>query len=309
MVDSAVDLVSKIVMFFVQKNMNKQSEKYPVGKRRLEPISVLGISMLLIISSILVIAQSVSSMIDLFDPSNENALQQLQLMVSKHGDELSNMQPHLDKLEHHIIPTKVTFSALSSIMMSTVILCKALLWIYCRRFNESAIVKILSDDHFNDALSNIIALAAFLIATSSKLNPGGNDKKFSCIDQIGAIIVGVYIVYGWIKLAKTEISLLVGRVADEHELDELNRVCAAYNRKSRNWKQYQMKLDSVTAYHNGINIVAEVDIILDKTTPLAVAHDICLGLQHEIERIVWIERAYVHADDIPEPMDEIAHIV
>ncbi len=59
----------------------------------------------------------------------------------------------------------------------------------------------------------------------------------------------------------------------------------------------------------GLNIVAEIDIILDKNTPLAIAHDISLGLQHEIERISWVERAYVHADDIPEPPDEIAHIM
>ena len=301
MVDSAVDLVAKVIMFVVERNMNKHTEKYPVGKRRLEPISVLLISVLMIMSSILVVRESTESLISIFDTKVPNALK----ILTEHTD--SNMKPHIKTLEHAVgLPLEKTFNIWSAISMGIVIVCKFSLWIYCRRYNESPIVKTLSEDHFNDILSTILSLGAFIVATS--VNPRGDNNKLMCIDEIGAIIVGIYIIYGWIKLAKQEISVLVGKTANDQELSELYKVCIDYKTTSRNYKEYGMELDKVTAYHNGTNLIAEVDIILDAKTPLAIAHDICLGLQHEIERISWIERAYVHADDIPEPKDEIAHI-
>ena len=302
MVDSAVDLMAKVIMYVVEKNMNKHTETYPVGKRRLEPISILLISVLMIMAAVLVIWQNTSSLWSLFDHRLNNALTELdQALIN---DE--NIRHNFEIIQNYIESPTPKCNLWSAMSMAIVIICKFSLWIYCRRFNASPIVEALSEDHFNDTLSNIIALVAFIVATNDTLT--GDNKNLVCIDQIGAIIVGIYIIYGWIKLAKKEISVLVGRVANQQELKEINRVCNEYNRRSRNNKEFKMTVDKVTAYHNGTNIIAEVDIILNKNTPLAIAHDICLGLQHQIERISWIERAYVHADDIPEPVNEIAHI-
>ena len=306
MVDSAVDLIAKIIMFVVEKNMNKHTEKYPVGKRRLEPISVLLISVLMIMSSILVVRESTQSLFSLFDETISNALANLTRIADENTND--NMRQYIATLQQAIAPSEIVFNIWSTMSMVTVILCKFSLWMYCRRYNASPIVKTLSEDHFNDILSTFLSLGAFIISTNETLNPSGKNKGLLCIDQIGAIMVGIYIIYGWIKLAKQEISVLVGKTANDEELSELYRVCIEYKNTSRNYKEYGMTLDKVTAYHNGTNIIAEVDIILDTNTPLAIAHDICLNLQHEIERLSWIERAYVHADDIPEPKDEIAHI-
>ena len=308
MLDSAVDLFAKICMKVVSKNMNKRSDKFPVGKRRLEPVSVLGISILMIITSFVVIKESIDGISGLLNSENKMALESLKAILSKYlsGNQHGWEEP-FTTLKNKILEEPIVFGWIPTVIFIVVICSKFSLWTYCRRFNASAIVKTLSEDHINDTISNIIALTAFLVTTLWK--PTGIDAaKIRCIDPIGGIIVSLFIIYGWVKMARTEISVLVGRCADEHEMDELRQICRAYN-KSRDNRKYKCKLDKITAYHNGINIVAEVDIILDKNTPLAVAHDISLGLQHEIERITWVERAYVHADDIPEPPEEVAHIV
>jgi len=56
------------------------------------------------------------------------------------------------------------------------------------------------------------------------------------------------------------------------------------------------KIDSVQAVHLGTNFFTEVDIGLPGSMPLAMAHDIGMDLQNQLETISDIERAFVHLD-------------
>ena len=55
-------------------------------------------------------------------------------------------------------------------------------------------------------------------------------------------------------------------------------------------------IDTVRAFHFGINFLVEVDIVLDENMPLRIAHDIGESLQKRIECLDEVERCFVHLD-------------
>lgn len=52
LVDSAVDLLSQFILSTAEKYMSKHSEKYPVGRSRLEALSVIGCAFIMTMASI-----------------------------------------------------------------------------------------------------------------------------------------------------------------------------------------------------------------------------------------------------------------
>jgi divalent metal cation (Fe/Co/Zn/Cd) transporter len=55
-------------------------------------------------------------------------------------------------------------------------------------------------------------------------------------------------------------------------------------------------IDTVRAFHFGNNFLVEVDIVLPEEMSLRESHDIGESLQHKIERLPEVERAFVHLD-------------
>ena len=127
LVDSAMDLLSQLIMFIAERNVNrKPSKTYPVGKTRLEPIGILSVSILMVMLSTTVIREAIVTLV------NVSILKDIGLI--------------------------------EIIIMSTAIFLKFLLWIYCRQYKDSPIAMALAEDHFNDVLSNSAALAAVIFA-------------------------------------------------------------------------------------------------------------------------------------------------
>jgi Dimerisation domain of Zinc Transporter len=63
-------------------------------------------------------------------------------------------------------------------------------------------------------------------------------------------------------------------------------------------------IDCTKAYLCGAQYIVEVEIVMPPESPLKETHDIALELQHKIENIDNVERAFVHVDhthrDVPE---------
>lgn len=55
-------------------------------------------------------------------------------------------------------------------------------------------------------------------------------------------------------------------------------------------------IDSIQAIHFGMNYFVNVDIGLSYSMPLAIAHDIGMELQDQLETMDDIERVFVHLD-------------
>jgi divalent metal cation (Fe/Co/Zn/Cd) transporter len=131
--DSLVDLLSQAVLSLAEKYSKRHHPEYPVGRSRLEALSVLACAVIMIMASIEVIQFSV---VDLYD--------------GLHGN----------------IPV-IDIGVTMYVILSIGIIAKFLLYIYCGFVNKSAgsdSLAALAEDHLNDVLSNSAAITTASIA-------------------------------------------------------------------------------------------------------------------------------------------------
>lgn len=120
LVDSAIDLVSGIVLWFTARSIKGTNYyDYPAGKTRLEPISIVVLAVIMAVASVQMIITSVTKIIE------------------------QSAEPDIS------IPTIAIIGA--------TILIKIILFLYCRQVKTPS-TDVLAQDHRNDVLSNFFAL-------------------------------------------------------------------------------------------------------------------------------------------------------
>ena len=129
--------------------------------------------------------------------------------------------------------------------------------------------------------SNGTALVAAIIASEI--------QKLWYIDSVGGMVISLYIMVSWFRMAKREIGKLIGKRAKKSIVDKLRVACENHDPKN-------VKLDVIRAYHVGRNVLVEVEVIMDKNTTLERSHDITMALQEKLETFKFVERAFVHVD-------------
>jgi divalent metal cation (Fe/Co/Zn/Cd) transporter len=85
------------------------------------------------------------------------------------------------------------------------------------------------------------------------------------------------------------LTLLAGRIADRVLTNRLTYFAAWFH-------PLIQQVDTVRAYHAGVNVIVELDIVIPPETPLKDAHDVGEALQHSLEEFEDVERAFVHID-------------
>jgi len=150
--------------------------------------------------------------------------------------------------------------------------------ILTKRMN-TPLMDTLREDAQNDVLSNAGALIAFGAAAAN--------HQFWWFDQVGAILISLYIIMSWFCIAQEQTRKLAGVTASSEQIKIVRSICAEHK---------QMTLDILRAYHIGRLIMVEVEAIMDKSCTLETVHDECLSLQQHIETLSFVERAFVHVD-------------
>jgi len=135
-------------------------------------------------------------------------------------------------------------------------------------------------DHFNDALSNLVAVLALLIAQ--------NHQSLWWVDPIGAILIGLYIMYSWCETGTEEIEKIVGRKADQSLLDKLVSIGSSHHDS--------LTVDICRCYHFGPKFLVEMEVVLPPDMPLRSTHDIGMSLQYKRENVRGVGRAFGHMD-------------
>jgi cation diffusion facilitator family transporter len=183
-------------------------------------------------------------------------------------------------VEQLIDPSRIhlSFEYVSIALVTLVIFIKFCLWMYCRK-SEVPTVCALAQDHLNDVFSNALGTACGLCGY----------YFFDYLDPIGAFIIGIMIMMTWASTGLENIRLMTGRSADPELLSTFTYV--AYTHDAR-----IQAIESVRAYHVSNRVIVEVDIILPGQMALREAHDIGESLQHKLENLPDIERAFVHLD-------------
>ncbi|CAF1946642.1 unnamed protein product [Rotaria magnacalcarata] len=265
LVDSAVDLLFNIMLIWTARKIKRQDAyKYPTGRTRLEPVTIVILSVIMCSASIEVILESSRALaldIDYFaNPFNASSCRTLQY---------------------------IDMSTLPVIAMVFTIVSKIILFVLCSRINNPT-MSALAEDNRNDVLSNSVALVCGVIGSNALQRRIRQEAII--VDPIAAIIISIYIIVVWIRQGHKQVRRLTGLTADPFFLQRLTHII--YNFRP----DLMTRIKTVQAVHHGTDFIVEVEIILSGSTPLAIAHNAGEELQRQLQRIPHVERAFVHLD-------------
>jgi len=254
LVDSTVDLLAQAILLVTNRLATDQQGAtkvlYPAGRSRAEPVGVIACALLMAMASAQVIRDALVSLYGYW----------------QHGD---------------VRPVDMTYYDLG--LLASTIALKFVLYLWCRsKFAETnnVTVEAVAQDHLNDVLSNLGALAA---AVLTQLSP-----SLWLADPVGAVAISVYIIHSWLCTGMEQLEFLVGRSADPEFLDQVREMAETHDPAA--------SLDLVRAYHFGPRFLVEIEIVMLPETPLRVSHDVGIMLQHKIERLEQVDRCFVHVD-------------
>ena len=169
---------------------------------------------------------------------------------------------------------------LSISIVSATIGIKFLMWLYCIMYRKkSSSVRALATDHISDVISNCFLMACYLIAV----------YLWAYADPVGGILVSFFLMWNWYGEGIVEVRKLAGQSADPEFLQKITFL--AFNHSPM-----VVSVDTVRAFHLANGFLVEVDIVLPFDMKLRDAHDIGESLQHRLEAVEDVERAYVHLD-------------
>ncbi|KAI1866897.1 uncharacterized protein JN550_007444 [Neoarthrinium moseri] len=175
-----------------------------------------------------------------------------------------------DSEQLHLIPI---------IFVSVAIFAKGSLMFYCLAYRKYPSVHVFFIDHRNDIAVNIFGLVMSIVGS----------KFVWYLDPIGAICIGLLILFSWVANAFDHVWLLVGKSAPKEFISKLIYMSMTHD-------SHVVKVDTCRAYHAGQKYYVEVDIIMDENLPLKISHDVSQALQRKLEGLADVERAFVHVD-------------
>ena len=241
------DLFSGLILYFTNRFRRKKSDshQFPVGKTRLEPIGFIIFAAVMSTSSLEIIKESVELIIqNLITPFVPKVL-----------------TTPFDYISQYIGIFALAFT----------IVAKSCLFLICRFQKWSPAVIAISMDHRNDVISNTLLLGA--VSISIFLYP----QYTWVFDPVAAIIASIFIIKNWVQESYDLIIKLIGASPSSGFHQRLTRI--AFNHHPS-----VLFIDTVRAFHVGVGIWVELDIGLDPSTPLNVAHDIGEALQNKSKK-------------------------
>ncbi|VDM19492.1 unnamed protein product [Wuchereria bancrofti] len=242
LVDSAVDITSGLVIWLTARAIRKRDPyMYPRGRTRLEPIALIIVSVIMGVASVQMVVQSLESVVN------------------------DTVDPRVD--------------IVSLFIMVAIIFIKFALMLLCKKFDYNSSVAVLAQDHWNDCISNTVAILCAWIASN----------YWVYFDPIGAIVVSIYIAITWFFTGKEHLAMLSGKSAKPEFINRIVKVCVEHDKRI----DY---IDTVYVYHFGTRFLVEVHIVMNPDMTLRESHDISEALQTSIESLAEVERAFVHCD-------------
>ncbi len=177
-------------------------------------------------------------------------------------------------------PTAAQVDYLTIGIVCSTIVIKFFMWIFCVAYRKkSSSVRALATDHISDVVANTFLLGCYLIGV----------LVWPYMDPLGGILISLYLMYNWYQEGSMEVKKLSGQSAPPEFLSKITFLV---------WNHSPMivSVDTVRAFHLANGFMVEVDIVLPFDMLLRDAHDVGESLQHRLESIEEVERAYVHLD-------------
>ncbi|OJJ45285.1 hypothetical protein ASPZODRAFT_565988 [Penicilliopsis zonata CBS 506.65] len=268
LVDAVLDFLSTAIIWTTTTLIRRQDRnRYPISRRRLEPLSVL-IFAVIIVTSFFQVALSSAK----------------QLLSDDH--------------------TVVDLTIPSIAIMGGTVLVKGLCWVWCQSIPNSS-VQALAQDAMTDVVFNtfsiIFPLSTFTFPPCVTLfancfkntnHPVGTFARIWFLDPLGGLLLSIYIMWNWSSTAAEYIQRLTGAAALPEEHNVLLYMTMRFSRIIQ-------KIQDLKAYYAGDKLNVEVDIVLDEGTSLRDSHDLGESLQYMLESVPTVDRAFVHLDYDP----------
>ncbi|QDZ20221.1 cation efflux protein [Chloropicon primus] len=178
-------------------------------------------------------------------------------------------------------PTFIHLDVVAYAVLGVATAAKIALFVFCSTMKEkSGAALALTEDHLNDILSNCVALLTAALAS--------NLPQVWWVDSAGGALISVYIIVRWIVVAMEHTDKLVGKGADETFVQVIKDMADNHHK--------MLMPDEIRAYFFGQKYFVELEVILPANMSVQHSHDIGLDLQHKIEALDEVERAFVHID-------------
>lgn len=262
LVDSALDLLCTLIIWSTNKLVKWRAHslqaKFPVGRKRLEPLGILVFSIVCIFIYLGVLADTYKIMVISF-------LQILQESFTK---------LFLSK-EHHV----ASLAAAAIGAMGATIVVKGIIWIGCIPIKISQ-VQALAQDCKTDVFFNTLSL--IFPALGIKFN-------IWWLDPLGAGLLSLFIIYDWGSTCFENVIRLSGAAADARLTRKIVFVAYRFESLVKGFKHVQ-------AYHAGDGIWVEIDVLMDPEEKLVRCHDVAETLQYCLEGLNEVDRAFVTVD-------------
>lgn len=275
LVDSALDLLCTLIIWttnkLVQWKIRQLRHKFPVGRRRLEPLGILVFSIIMIVSFLQILQESVTK----FLPGGP-----------RDAAELPN----------------VAVGALAA----TVVI-KGIIWFGCIRVKTTQVQALAqgtaphpnNDPSYPSPATN---LPPFLIENPSDCKTDvvfntlsllfpllGHRLSLWWLDPVGAALLSLFIIYDWAETCVDNVARLTGSAVAPDVLQKVTFLAWRFAPVVDAYK-------TITAYHAGDGVWVEIDIMLTEGTRLSEAHDVAETLQYCLEGLSEVDRAFVSVD-------------
>ena len=279
-IDSVLDLISGLILFYTNQLKKKNDiYRYPVGKERLEPLGFVIFATCMASASFQIIKEGVLDIVkgvvtgDVYLPeNNQNVIEMFYKPELMHGE--------MEWLFGVKIPAqfKLVFYMVGLGVLFVAIVLKSILYMLCSRQKSSPSCQAYAFDHRNDVMANSFLIISLFVS-----------NWVWWFDPLGATLLSIYIIYGWIGESAEHVTKLVGVAAESEFIKKLTFIAVNHNEKID-------KVETVQAWYSGTNIIAEIHIVLPPNMSLREAHNIGEDLQLKIESVPEVEQCFVHLD-------------
>lgn len=165
-------------------------------------------------------------------------------------------------------------------------LLKAWLSVYFRRRGaalNSPALRATAVDCRNDVLVACQGLVAVVVAT----------LRLPLLDTLGALIIGIYILYSGHRIGMENLGYLMGRAPAPELLERIRKAAEAVPGVEG--------VADVKGHYVGTFVHVELTAIVDGTLTTAVSHDVCEATRTAVESVGSVDRAFVHMAPIHLP--------
>lgn len=269
LVDSALDLLCTLIIWttnkLVQWKIRRLQHKFPVGRRRLEPLGILVFSIIMIVSFLQILQESVTKLL----PGGPR--------------------------DAAVLPP-VAIGALAA-----TVVVKGFIWFGCIRVKTTQVQALAQGTHTPFQLFPFQRLQPILTRPSdcktdvvfntlSLLFPLiGHQLDLWWLDPVGAALLSLFIIYDWAETCFENVARLTGSAVSANVLKKVTFLAWRFAPVVNAYK-------TITAYHAGDGVWVEMDIMLKEETRLSRAHDIAETLQYCLEGLSEVDRAFVSVD-------------